>query len=129
MGHDHTTARATGSVSDMKHAISMVSSYKESLMQNSTIIPSEFEEIIEKGDIIIGEGEVMRREADGVISIDFSEQVLSLAEKSSEQTVVVKLLRHPIGYTSLRNKIYELRKPSQPIKLMDIENDYFLVSF
>ncbi|KAL4388355.1 hypothetical protein GQ457_09G021260 [Hibiscus cannabinus] len=83
----------------------------------------------QREDDIIEEGEVVRKEIDGVISIDFSERIISLAEKSLEQTIFVKLLGRKIGYTTMRNKIYELWKPSQPFKLLDIENDYFLVSF
>ncbi|KAK8697999.1 hypothetical protein V6N13_114131 [Hibiscus sabdariffa] len=50
-------ATANGSTTNPKHAGSMASSYKESLMQNSTIIPSESDEIIEEEEIIIEEGE------------------------------------------------------------------------
>ncbi|KAK8996370.1 hypothetical protein V6N11_076607 [Hibiscus sabdariffa] len=99
-------ARATGSTTNLKHAGSMASSYKESLMQNSMIIPSEYDEIIEEEGIIIEEWEVVHGESDGVLSIDFSKRVLSLAVKSLERTVVVQML-----------------------KLMDVENDYFLISF
>ncbi|KAK9043379.1 hypothetical protein V6N11_071724 [Hibiscus sabdariffa] len=106
-GPESMVATANGSTTNPKHAGSMASSYKESLMQNSTIIPSESDEIIEEEEIIIEEGEV----------------------KSLERTVVVKLLGRRIGYTTLRSKIYEIWKPSQPLKLMDVENDYFLVSF
>ncbi|KAK9028777.1 hypothetical protein V6N11_025924 [Hibiscus sabdariffa] len=101
----------------------------ESLMQNSIAIPSESEELMDEDGIVIEEGEIVRKEINGVISIDFSERILPLVEKSLEHTVVVKLLGRRIGYNTLRNKIYELWKPSQPIKLMDIVNDYFLVSF
>ncbi|XP_039061888.1 uncharacterized protein LOC120206244 [Hibiscus syriacus] len=51
-----------------------------------------------------------------------------MANKSFDQTVVVKLLGRRIGYTTLKNKLYDIWKPSQPFRLMDIENDYFLVS-
>ncbi|KAE8673137.1 hypothetical protein F3Y22_tig00111810pilonHSYRG00091 [Hibiscus syriacus] len=51
-----------------------------------------------------------------------------MANKSFDQIVVVKLLGRRIGYTTLQNKLYDLWKPSQPFRLMDIENDYFLVS-
>ncbi|KAK8993425.1 hypothetical protein V6N11_033523 [Hibiscus sabdariffa] len=94
-----------------------------------TDLLNEIDECIDDDDIEFEEGEVVRNTIDGLISIDFSDRILFLAEKSLDQTVIVKLLGRRLGYTTLRNKIYELWKPSQPIKLMDIENDYFLVTF
>ncbi|KAK8593713.1 hypothetical protein V6N12_045788 [Hibiscus sabdariffa] len=57
------------------------------------------------------------------------ERVQSLAEKSLDWTIVLKLLGHRIGYTTLENKIQDLWKPKRDIKLMDIENGYFLATF
>ncbi|KAK8999118.1 hypothetical protein V6N11_070295 [Hibiscus sabdariffa] len=104
-------------------------SFKDLLMRNVTNLPPESEEIIDEEDIIIEDGEVVRSEINGLPSIAFLDRILSLAKKSLGQTVVIELLGRRIGYATLRNKIYELWKPSQLIKLMNIENDYFLVSF
>ncbi|KAK9042239.1 hypothetical protein V6N11_017316 [Hibiscus sabdariffa] len=112
-----------------KKTIPSIPSYKDSLMKDSSSLPSEIDKCIDEDDIEFEEREVVRSTIDGLISIDFFDRILSLAKKSLDQTVAVKLLGCRIGYTTLRNKIYELRKPSQPIKLMDIENDYFLVTF
>ncbi|KAK9040467.1 hypothetical protein V6N11_015622 [Hibiscus sabdariffa] len=122
-------ARPADVTLDQDRIAPKATSYKGSLLQNSTSLPSESDELMDEEDIIFEDGEVVRNIVDGVISIDLSERVLSLTEKSLEYTVVVKLLGCRIGYNTLRTKIYELWKPSQPIKLMDIENDYFLVSF
>ncbi|KAG8480634.1 hypothetical protein CXB51_025228 [Gossypium anomalum] len=46
-----------------------------------------------------------------------------------ETTVVVKLLGRNIGYGVLHNRISSLWKPSQPFRLMDIENGYYPVRF
>ncbi|PPS19840.1 hypothetical protein GOBAR_AA00714 [Gossypium barbadense] len=46
-----------------------------------------------------------------------------------ELTVVIKLLGRKIGYATLQNKIHSLWKPSQPFRLMDIENGYYLAKF
>ncbi|KAK5839337.1 hypothetical protein PVK06_008115 [Gossypium arboreum] len=49
--------------------------------------------------------------------------------KDMEITVVVKLLGRNIGYGVLHNQIYNLLRPSQPFRLMDVENGYYLVQF
>ncbi|KAL4319974.1 hypothetical protein GQ457_18G005190 [Hibiscus cannabinus] len=89
----------------------------------------ETEDAFDNDDIEILEGDITRFMVDGIISIEFSERIQTLAAKSLDQTIVVKLLGHRIGYETLRNKMYELWKPEQPFKLMDIENDYFMVTF
>ncbi|KAK9032377.1 hypothetical protein V6N11_056648 [Hibiscus sabdariffa] len=122
-------ATVAGGTLDQVHTVSKAFSYKESLIKTTSAIPSESEELIDEDDIVFEEGDIVRSDINGVISIDFSNIILSLAEKSLELTVVVKLLGRRIGYNALRTKIYELWKPSQPIRLMDIENDYYLVSF
>ncbi|KAK9017890.1 hypothetical protein V6N11_000890 [Hibiscus sabdariffa] len=104
-------------------------SYKESLMKDKSSSDHGFVDFFDDEDIDLHEGDVTRSLVDGLLSIEFSECVQSLAEKSLDQTLVIKLLGRRIGYTTLRTKIYELWKPKQAIRLMDIENDYFLVSF
>ncbi|KAK8541493.1 hypothetical protein V6N12_014127 [Hibiscus sabdariffa] len=119
----------SNSVHPVVGASNHVSSYKESLMMDNTVGDQPFADFFEDEDIDLHEGDVTRSFVDGLISIDFSDWVQSLAEKSLDQTLVVKLLGRRIGYTTLRTKIHELWKPKQAIRLMDIENDYFLVSF
>ncbi|KAK9028819.1 hypothetical protein V6N11_025957 [Hibiscus sabdariffa] len=109
--------------------LSRPSSYKDSLMKDAVEAIPDVDEAFEEDEIDIQEGDVTRSLVDGVISIDFSDRVQSMAEKRLDQTLVVKLLGRRIGYTTLRTKIYDLWKPKQAIRLMDIENDYFLVSF
>lgn len=46
-----------------------------------------------------------------------------------ENTVNLKLLGHNIGFSILHNKIYNLWRPVEPLHMMDIENEYFLVKF
>ncbi|MBA0833983.1 hypothetical protein Goarm_006387, partial [Gossypium armourianum] len=49
--------------------------------------------------------------------------------KYMAHTVVIKLLGRRIGYLVLHNKVCSLWKPSQPFRLMDVENGYFLAKF
>ncbi|KAK9028023.1 hypothetical protein V6N11_067838 [Hibiscus sabdariffa] len=88
----------------------------------------ESDDVLEN-DIEILEGDVSCDIVDGIISIDFFERVQTLAVKSLDQNIVAKLLRRSIGYATLKNKMYELWKLEQPFKLMDIKNNYFLVTF
>ncbi|KAK9028213.1 hypothetical protein V6N11_068023 [Hibiscus sabdariffa] len=105
-----------------------IPSYRDKLTGTSRM-PAEEEEILDEDDFEILEGDVKRSVVDGIINIDFSTRVQDLAVKSLDRTIVVKLLGRRIGFNTLRGKLYELWKPSQPFRLMDIENDYFLVTF
>ncbi|KAK8478310.1 hypothetical protein V6N11_014343 [Hibiscus sabdariffa] len=86
-------------------------SYKDSLMEDNVAAIHDADEVFDEEDIGIQEGDVIRSLVDGIISIDFSNCVQSSAEKSLDQTLVVKLLGRRIGYTTLRTKIYEIWKP------------------
>ncbi|KAL4361200.1 hypothetical protein GQ457_04G029180 [Hibiscus cannabinus] len=41
----------------------------------------------------------------------------------------VDVLGRRVGFNTLHNQIFNIWKPSHPLKLIDIENDYFLVKF
>ncbi|KAL4283320.1 hypothetical protein GQ457_16G016290 [Hibiscus cannabinus] len=104
-------------------------SYKDSLMGESNDNPSHGDYLVDDGDIEILDREVTFSIVDGMISIQFFERIQTLATKSMDQTIVLKLLGRRIGYATLKTKIHELWKPAHEIKLMDIENDYFLAIF
>ncbi|KAK8508645.1 hypothetical protein V6N12_032642 [Hibiscus sabdariffa] len=59
-------------------------------------------------------------------TIDFSERVQNLAIESMDLTFFVKVLGRWISYNTLHNRICGIWKPSHPLKLIDIENDFFL---
>ncbi|KAL4284749.1 hypothetical protein GQ457_16G021760 [Hibiscus cannabinus] len=103
--------------------------YKDNLIGDDTHSIADGASILDGEDINMHEGNVVRTLVNGMISISFSDCVHELVEKSFDQTIIVKLIGRRISYTILRNKIYDLCKPSQPIKLMGIDNDYFLVVF
>ncbi|XP_039061281.1 uncharacterized protein LOC120205496 [Hibiscus syriacus] len=103
-------------------------SFKDTLIGGDNLIPPIDEEIFEDDDIDIVDGDVKRGNVNGLISIHFSDWVIELANKSFDQTIVIKLLGKKISYTALCNRLYNLWKPSQPFRLMDIDNDYFLIS-
>ncbi|KAK9025344.1 hypothetical protein V6N11_038213 [Hibiscus sabdariffa] len=78
-------------------------SYKDSLMNESNEKPYHSDCFVVDDDIEILDGEVTRSVIDGLISIQFSDRIQTLAAKSMDHTIVLKLL--------------------------DIENGYFLATF
>ncbi|MBA0730341.1 hypothetical protein Golax_025577 [Gossypium laxum] len=72
------------------------------------------------------EGDVMRSNVNGILTINFSERVQQILVKDMVTTVVVKFLDQNLSYTLLQNKIHNLSKPLQQFHLMDVENGYFL---
>ncbi|KAK8568963.1 hypothetical protein V6N12_007496 [Hibiscus sabdariffa] len=104
-------------------------SYKDSLMGESNGNHAQDDILADDDDIEILEGEVTRIFINGLISIQFSELIQSLAAKSMDRTIVLKLLGRCIGYEILKTKIHKLWKPAHEIKLLDIENGYFLATF
>ncbi|KAL4369386.1 hypothetical protein GQ457_05G024870 [Hibiscus cannabinus] len=104
-------------------------SYKDTLLGDQNGVNPTDADFLDEEDIDLLDGDVTRGMEDGLVTIDFSDRVHALAVKSLDQTIVIKILGRRIGYTTLRNKLYEIWKPSQAFKLMDIENDYFLVMF
>ncbi|KAK8495452.1 hypothetical protein V6N12_044407 [Hibiscus sabdariffa] len=84
---------------------------------------------LDRDDLELLEGDVVHGYSDGIVSIDFSNRVWNLTAKNFDQTIIVKLLGRKIGYSTLCNKINEVLKPSKTFHLLDIENDYFLITF
>ncbi|MBA0630553.1 hypothetical protein Godav_002640 [Gossypium davidsonii] len=80
-------------------------------------------------DLVIEDGDILQSSINGIPAIDFSERLRNILVRDMETTVVVKLLGRNIGYGVLLNRISSLWKPSQPFRLMDVENGYYLVRF
>ncbi|KAK5794167.1 hypothetical protein PVK06_035376 [Gossypium arboreum] len=70
-----------------------------------------------------------RSNLNGIPSIDFLDRINKILIKGMEFTVVVKLLGRNIGYGPLHNHISSLWKPTQPFRLMDVANRYYLIRF
>ncbi|KAL4298012.1 hypothetical protein GQ457_12G025440 [Hibiscus cannabinus] len=84
---------------------------------------------LDDDDIDLLEDDVQFGEIDGIPSVQFSDRVQGLALKSLDLTLVVKVLGRRVGYNTLHNRIFNIWKPSHSLKLIDIDNDYFLVKF
>ncbi|KAK8475495.1 hypothetical protein V6N12_034356 [Hibiscus sabdariffa] len=101
--------------------------YRDSLLHGHDTFSHDESNNFDDEDIELLESDVTRSIVDGLITVDFSERIQQLAEKSFDLTIVIKLLGRRIGYTTLRNKLFELWKPKQAFRLMDTDNDYYLV--
>ncbi|PPD87755.1 hypothetical protein GOBAR_DD15299 [Gossypium barbadense] len=81
----------------------------------------------DEDDVQLLEGDVIVGTEDGMSSIRFSNRVHQILYKNMSRTIVMKLLGRKVGYHALSNKIYSLWKPSNPITIMDLKSDYYLV--
>ncbi|KAL4378879.1 hypothetical protein GQ457_02G015220 [Hibiscus cannabinus] len=104
-------------------------SYKDTLMASGSPHLTSTAAFTDNEEITLVDGDVTRSMVDGLISIVFSERVQALAVKNFDLTVVVKLLGRRIGYNTLRSRLLDMWTPTEAFRLMDIENDYFLVTF
>ncbi|KAK8659336.1 hypothetical protein V6N13_029541 [Hibiscus sabdariffa] len=83
-GFANTAARSTGVVPDQDRIAPKAASNKESLLHNSMEIPSKSDEFMDEEDIIIEEGEIIRKEIDDKCP---KIQQPSAAEANVNQTV------------------------------------------
>ncbi|KAK8973230.1 hypothetical protein V6N11_019885 [Hibiscus sabdariffa] len=90
--------------------VSALPSYKDTFLGDIQANTPVDVEIIEEEDIDLLDSDVTRSLIDGIISIEFSERVQSLAVKSLDNTVVLKLLDRRIGYNTLRTR-FDLALP------------------
>ncbi|KAL4353703.1 hypothetical protein GQ457_06G025370 [Hibiscus cannabinus] len=104
-------------------------SYKDMLTSGSDQAVDVDLVSLDDDDIDLLEDDVQTGEADGIPFIVFSDRVKDLAIKSMDFTLILKVLGRRVGYTTLFNRITGIWKPTHQIKLIDIENDYFLVKF
>ncbi|KAL4378610.1 hypothetical protein GQ457_02G021550 [Hibiscus cannabinus] len=114
--------------SDRVYAANQSISYKEAVTGVNSSIDKDLIPL-DDDDIELFEDDFRLGISDGIPTIDFSSRVQDIALKSMEFTLVLKVLGRRIGYSTLYNRLIGLWKPSQPIKLTDIENDHFLVKF
>ncbi|KAI9073708.1 hypothetical protein K1719_044332 [Acacia pycnantha] len=101
-----------------------VPSFKDMLLNADSKNPVEEEDdiVLNKGDVSIG--------LNGTIpTVDFASHVIETLNKRMGLAVVVKLLGRKMGYRQLRNQLHNLWKPTGQIKLIDLDEDCFLVRF
>ncbi|MBA0732557.1 hypothetical protein Gogos_016638, partial [Gossypium gossypioides] len=99
-------------------------SWKEKLLEGKG---SESCDGVTDADLEIKDGNILQSSINGIPVIDFLERLRKVLVKDMETTVVIKLLRRNISYGVLQNHIISLWRPSQPFRLMNVENGYYLI--
>ncbi|KAJ8755067.1 hypothetical protein K2173_016666 [Erythroxylum novogranatense] len=95
----------------------------EELAWPEEVLP-EVEEVlpeVEEGDITFVSGSCGH-------AIELSEPFKNLLDKLWEKAVMVKLLGRRIGYRLLKNRLISMWNLSGSLKVIDLENDFFLVN-
>ncbi|KAK8494734.1 hypothetical protein V6N12_076186 [Hibiscus sabdariffa] len=125
----HATLHVSSSSAPLLASTIVPPSYKDTLMASDSSHQIGGNAFTDNEEIALVDGDVTRSMVDGFIFIVFSERVQALAVKNFDLTVVVKLLGRRIGYNTLHSRLLDMWKPTKAFRLMDIENDYFLVTF
>ncbi|KAI9128387.1 hypothetical protein K1719_001380 [Acacia pycnantha] len=105
-------------------AVPQMPSFKDKLLNAESSSSGEEEE-----DISLNQGDVSFGLNRQVPTVDFASHIIDTLNKKMGLTVVVKLLGRKIGYRHLRSQLQSLWKPSVQLKLIDLNDDCFLVRF
>ncbi|KAI9125686.1 hypothetical protein K1719_003104 [Acacia pycnantha] len=102
-----------------------VPSFKDKLLNNSC--PDTLEEA--EDDLVLHEGDVSIGLTGSIPTVDFATHVLETLNQKMGLAVVIKLMGRKIGFRQLRSRLQSIWKLSGPFKLVDLEDDCFLVRF
>ena len=72
-------------------------------------------------------GDLQRRDDDQGPNLIISDKYLARMDEQLEKAVVVKLMGRSMGYKMLCNRINILWKPAVKYRVIDLENDFFIV--
>ncbi|KAI9084807.1 hypothetical protein K1719_033213 [Acacia pycnantha] len=100
------------------------SSFKDKLLNLDSKAPED-----EDDDIVLKQGDVSIGLNGNIPTVDFANHILETLNKKMGLAVVVKLLGRKIGYRQLRTQLQNIWKPTGQIKLIDLDEDCFLVRF
>lgn len=89
--------------------------------------PNQSEE--EEDELILQQGDVSIGLNGNIPTVDFSNHILETLNQKMGLAIVVKLLGRKVGYRHLRMQLQHLWKPIGQIKLVDLDDDCFLVRF
>ncbi|KAI9125145.1 hypothetical protein K1719_003761 [Acacia pycnantha] len=92
--------------------------------------PAQENPVEEEDDIVLNKGDVSIGLNGNIPTVDFASHVIETLNKRMGLAVVVKLLGRKMGYRQLlRNQLHNLWKPASQIKLINLDEDCFLVRF
>ncbi|KAK8488310.1 hypothetical protein V6N11_068438 [Hibiscus sabdariffa] len=104
-------------------------SYKDIVAGGNGSSPVDNNLGFDDDDIELLDDDIAIGNSNGIPSIFSSERVQQLEIKSMDMALVVKVLVRRINYSVFQNRIFNIWKPFHPLKVMDIENNFFLVKF
>ncbi|EEF45695.1 conserved hypothetical protein [Ricinus communis] len=79
--------------------------------------------------LTVKEGDIVILTKSGQPAIILSRQLSQYITHPCKQSIVVKLLGRPIGYNMLCSRIKALWKSISFLKVVDLDNNYFLIRF
>ncbi|KAK8488772.1 hypothetical protein V6N12_035075 [Hibiscus sabdariffa] len=112
-----------------KNVVSHVSKPSSRDMVLGTQGVSQLSSDIPELDVEIRDDDVTVSSLDGTPLINFSKRLHSLINANLSNSVVVRLLGRPIGYSTLESIIKLLWKPCGAIVLVNLDNMYYFVCF
>lgn len=99
-------------------------SFKDMLVNNTTM-PEEDKD----PELELEEADVAYSLKDGIPSINFSDRIKGLMDKSMQFAVIVKVLGRRIRYTTLRDKLPYIWPTIGPYRLIGCAGDCYIVKF
>ncbi|KAI9116759.1 hypothetical protein K1719_012125 [Acacia pycnantha] len=102
-----------------------IPSFKDKLLNSDSIVPEDDED-----DLNLSQDDVSFGLSGNIpITVNFVSHILETLNKKMGLTVVIKLLGRKIGCRQLRSQLQNIWKPAGQAKLIDLEDDCFLVKF
>ncbi|KAJ4844717.1 hypothetical protein Tsubulata_007706 [Turnera subulata] len=102
-------------------------SFRDILAKARAGVALGVEETEEEDEVECNEGDINFVAGKYGMTVRLSEAFKERLEKRWDFVVVVKLLGRTIGYRTLCSRLQTLWQPSKPMKVVDLENDFFLV--
>ncbi|KAJ4832472.1 hypothetical protein Tsubulata_000010 [Turnera subulata] len=103
-------------------------SYKDKLSKGKALLGEEDPWLLEE-EPECEDGDITIMEDENGSKVELSDAFKKRLEKPWEKAVIVKLLGREIGYRALHTKIQSMWKPSGPFRLIDLENNFYIVRF
>ncbi|KAK9166137.1 hypothetical protein Scep_001328 [Stephania cephalantha] len=82
-----------------------------------------------QSDIDICNDDYVRGVEDEVVHLRFSKKVQNKMNERMKNTLVIRVLGRSIGYKTLFNRMHILWNPKKHMKVMDVDNCYYMVRF